>query len=555
MNNSNPNPNDAQAEIPTLIRALHRAKGSGVVLLATDEEGEVKTLGGCRVEELEQHRELLEKHLSGTLFLTINSFPISKNPVATGLNFACREGERALDLNATWVDLDTGRATGEDGARLKTETALEKFWELVGIGKLPRPSLIVKSGRGAWILYLLHDREDKDRPPKAGKKTLAMQRAICEELARQLSHLGADPKSVDPARVFRVPYSTNPKSKRRARWDYFTDPDGKTLTYSLGELIEKLGVKVEWEKRKGAFYGSRTIKNRGSSPLRINGKIERARRRCSDIEKVSDHRKGFKEGHRWHVLTAYAHLLRAAEVNDDQLKARVETLAQECRPPFPSSKSDGTTAQIVKNAIDRTHPEHNFKEATLFQHLNLTEKEARSLELVSILTPKIRAEKREAKPTCNRVRQLEARLTAIKAIMEAFPSLSASECQSALESQGITTSLKTVKRNMNDIAPDRQKPVNQHAQGHQQQELLPPAKPIIIKKGEGKLRLSSISNSCDPALLDTFFIWKPVEAETSLPGKPETFYPLLLAGISAKNRETPSYLESICQIGRPVRDR
>lgn len=437
-----------------LFRFLHRAAGAGIALLARNSQGNLSPIGAATVEELDHHGELIEAHLNDELFFSINSLGVG-NKTKNGLNFALTKDTDTRHLNAVWVDLDIGRPEAAGTASISVSEAKQGIVDAMQAGIIPQPSATIESGRGIWVLWRLHHRDDHSQPPRAhDDSTVRLHRAICKELAARLKHIGADTAAINAARVCRVPSSMNAKSGKRVTWNQLHDGDGQSASYSLDELTNFLGCHETNKPRKTGqvrIYG-RSIKSRGSAPARRRGSEARAKYRAQDIEKISEARGGYREGQRWHTLTIYAHQLKLSGATFEQITAKVETLAAACKPAFPSSASDGSTAQIVSDSISSTR---NYSEAEIVKQLKVTPTEAKRLELRSILPTSVR-EEREAKTKAeNRTGQRETRLRALEAIIEATPDASASECQRQLSKQGIEASAATVKRDLLKLFPDR----------------------------------------------------------------------------------------------------
>src|SRR5262249_41551208 len=118
---------------------------------------------------------------------------------------AYRRQRGLKSLNACFVDLDF----------YQKGMSFKSVWKEVQrrIRKkiFPKPSMIADSGSGMWLFWLLHDENDRKRPPKGDPKYYAtnfqLWRKIQEELIVRLKDLGADPLVKDGARLTRVPGS------------------------------------------------------------------------------------------------------------------------------------------------------------------------------------------------------------------------------------------------------------------------------------------------------------------------------------------------------------
>lgn len=84
---------------------------------------------------------------------------------------------------------------------------LELFGE-----RVPEPNLIIHSGRGFVVVWLLK--------PVPGKKALPLWQAVERHFSQQFKRLGGDPKATDAARVFRIAGSVNSKNGAEVRVEY-----------------------------------------------------------------------------------------------------------------------------------------------------------------------------------------------------------------------------------------------------------------------------------------------------------------------------------------------
>lgn len=437
-----------------LIRILHRGAGASVAFLARNSQGKLGLIGAASVETLDQHAGLIQSHGHGDLFFSLNSLGTGNSTTANGLQFALTKDTDTRYLNAVWVDLDIGRPDASGAACINVSEALQGIVDATHAGTIPQASAIIKSGRGVWVLWLLHDRDEPEQPPRAHDSNITRHRAICRELAARLEHIGADAAATNAARVCRVPGSMNCKSGQRVTWHELHNGDGHSASYSLETLAEMLDCRDNSNKVKNRtvrFFG-RSIKSRGSAPARRRGCQARAQYRAQDIEKIGAARGGYRQGQRWHTLTIYAHQLKLSGATVEQITGAVETLAAACKPAFPSDASDGTTAQIVADAMAGTR---NYSEAEIIKRLKVTPTEARRLELRSILPASVREERAATSKAANRTGQRETRLRALRAIVEATPDASASECQRQLSEQGIEAGSTTVKGDLLRLFPDR----------------------------------------------------------------------------------------------------
>lgn len=112
---------------------------------------------------------------------------------------------------------------------------------------IPRPNLIIDSGRGLYLIWLLNS---------VPSKALPLWKAVEEYLYSVLKGFGADRQALDPTRVLRVPGSINSKSKTTVnvieQYDYIYDLREIQKEF-LPELEEKRLIKKVGQVRLYLF--------------------------------------------------------------------------------------------------------------------------------------------------------------------------------------------------------------------------------------------------------------------------------------------------------------
>jgi hypothetical protein len=435
----------------SIIRAIHRGPGAGVGFFGKKDGGKFSTIGGCAVRDLERHAPQLENYCDRDFYFAFNSPSVStkSKPLKNGLQWTQRSNEKVRYINGVAVDLDVGRRGAAGAGAMSAEDAICEVWNLVESGEIPHPSGWAFTGRGALVFWLIHDTQNPEWSLPATPERRAIQKAINQALAERFSHLAADACSVDEARVYRVPRSINSKSGQRVEWEIFPNADGEKFTYSLDYLSRTFGaqVKTRWERR--------TVKNPGSAPDRANGLIRQHLNYLADIEAISADRGGLKQGSRWFGLRRYAQSLRGAKRPKEEALERIRELAQQCAPAFPSDPQDGTVEQIVSGVYETTRV--LTRVSSLVTAFAVTSDEARRLNLRAIVPEEVAAERRAAAEAQGCKARKTAREDAIRAHIEANPSASGSNVQSALTAAGIETSARTIKRELAQLFPNRQK--------------------------------------------------------------------------------------------------
>lgn len=103
--------------------------------------------------------------------------------------------------------------------RLQVLAELERMWES---GELPEASMVVDSGRGMWLLWLLHDSADPKHAHRGAYKGnsndhLQLYTRINKAIYKKLNHIGADAIS-DAVRSIRVPGSFRNDTETYVKW-------------------------------------------------------------------------------------------------------------------------------------------------------------------------------------------------------------------------------------------------------------------------------------------------------------------------------------------------
>ncbi len=330
------------------------------------------------------------------------------------------------ELNAIIIDLDVGREPGttkKAGATLKDEEALTIALERCRSDRLPVPTLIVFSGRGLQLVYLLRD-EIADEMNDAGEwftraiesRRRAVPRTTQHEevwkqiaddiVKKRLADLAPDKKaSKTTCNWFRVPGSANEKSGREVTaWRI---GDGVRY-YSLDELSAELLRTAVEEDHRLLFTDAQDAYGNAHSKKRLDDDVERPRRaataqqvahpslvRVIELEKINRHRGGMGRGYRHNFIYHYrsavyrsrfpAHgHLEAKKAAWERVAKIAATFAQPTDDPF-------TDEQLA--AACMANPWQPASNATIADDLDVTPEEVELLDLKSIV-PKHVAEER-----------------------------------------------------------------------------------------------------------------------------------------------------------------
>lgn len=318
------------------ILLLHRSPDSYVSFLEQNPQGGLRGLASVRVTELRQKFALLIPHLGEDAYLSVNSFYRAefrgRNHRLPEFPRACHSAAALRYLNACFVDLDCYRGT------CSIEQVLADIQARQQVGTIPRPSLVVRSGRGVWLFWLLRSEPDPALPPRAFSRERALYARIQRTLASRLWDLGADTQALDAARVTRVPGSRNSKAAATVSYWPQRDDGGQLPLYTLPALASILELPTT---------STRALRSRSSSLLSERQLAQRRRaapRRWlhlrEDLVALWQSRGGFAQGCRNRAALYYAFVLRCLGTPIGQITQTVRRLAAECRPPLSAREAE-----------------------------------------------------------------------------------------------------------------------------------------------------------------------------------------------------------------------
>ena len=240
-------------------------------------------------------------------------------------------------------------------------------------GVIPPVSLILRSGRGMWLLWFLHDRKNPDQPQRAFSEKQGLYLQVNRTIGERLTSLGVDAGAHDGVRLLRVPGSINSLSTDRPRVKVWiqTSEHCKPYSYTLDGLarffrsappdLAPVGRKALLDRNRVAGNGARGI-------AQLNA------RRLREFSVLRAMRGGFSEGCRHYALLIYAWLLRCNRVEPDVILSEALALAAECRPPL----SEVEARQAVKTARKRGFL--RMCDQTISDWLGVTQEESAYLE-------------------------------------------------------------------------------------------------------------------------------------------------------------------------------
>jgi hypothetical protein len=356
------------------MRIIHRHRDGAITFHRKNGEN-FENISGFQIEYLDELLPQIQEQLASDAYFSLNAFwcpggrkyhlPAARLRKRNLLRYLC----------ACFCDLDGYNQNLSSREILRMVKALEKS------GQIPIISGYADSGRGLWVFWLLHNRDDSATAQRAFPEKIRLYEAIQAEIHKRLAHLGADAKDV--LRIARIPGSTNSKSGTTVRYS-FRGQQGNFSTYTLADLAVQLGVETKRASHDGP------VRPQGKVPLRRRGYDALAERRLREFERLRAMRGCFKDGHRNNAALVYSWLLRCNRQTPQAAERRVIDLGQECRPALTPSECRSAVKSALKPQMRK------FRDATISDYLDITPAESEMLEK---LPPASRFDRLNPKPS------------------------------------------------------------------------------------------------------------------------------------------------------------
>ena len=283
-----------------------------------------------------RYNELLEQDFNQeNVYISLNTFYST-----------FRRLEYLKELKAQFIDLDIYKT------KFSKEQIIMHLEADYFNKSIPRPNLIIDSGRGLYLIWLLNS---------VPSKALPLWKAIEEYLYSVLKPFGADRQALDPTRVLRVPGSINSKSNTTVKvieqYDYI---------YDLREIQKEF--LPELEERKA------NKKGRPSKTVFIHRERSLYYARIQDIIKLCELREYDLKGHRELILFLYRYYL--CYFLEDTKKALEDVLELNREFIYPLSETEVIRAtRSAEKVYLSKNKDYRYKNETLIELLLITELE------------------------------------------------------------------------------------------------------------------------------------------------------------------------------------
>lgn len=378
-----------------------------------------ENLFSIRTGDLKEMFPAIAHWLTHDAYMTVNAYyrPAPYPNKQTDLPDVWRKEQELRYLNACYVDVDCGREDSDEvGASLSYHQAIFNIGVLIDMGVIPQPSLTARSGRGAYLFWLLVDPDKPNAPQRAWPDKIDRYKQINKQLMQRIrsNRLPADPNAIDAARVLRVPNSMHRKVLKRATYDLHLDATGKGYLYTMPDLASFLSLPdnnaylPDSTKSKAKQRLYRKTINKGSAPSRINGKLRLNALRAKDLVTLSNARGGYSKRGNKHIdgtvsigrrfiLNLYTHFLKDSNTAKDDALEAVSAMAANMNPAWPDEPDDPT----LEGLVDEIYKESPFKKIynkTLCKWLGITADLAKEIDLETIVPDEVKAERENAIP-------------------------------------------------------------------------------------------------------------------------------------------------------------
>jgi hypothetical protein len=242
---------------PAPILHLHRHE-DGYIAFATERDGEdFRPLVSIKASELETWFPAWRDLLLKDAYVGINAdLRVRKyGPHGAAYGYPLHRSDRLRYLNACYVDIDFQKLGLDLG------TVIGRVINLQESGQLPHASMIVRSGNGIWLLWLIHDIKAPDISQRAFPDKLELYSRIQNAIIERLLPLGADMAARDAARHLRIPGSLNSGAEKTVEW-WIQGEGNSGYVYTLPELA-KLFKAIPTRRHHGELVAHNPAKRRG----------------------------------------------------------------------------------------------------------------------------------------------------------------------------------------------------------------------------------------------------------------------------------------------------
>lgn len=326
------------------------AADSGYVAVATKKDG----VWAQRMQKTTDWYNYID--LETNCYLSINTFYMPK-----------RQTKAVRHLNAFFVDLDVYNMG------VSKDDVLEGIEFLIQTERILRPTFLVSSGRGLYVIWKIED------VPGYYKKTKNMYNHVQDYLVETFADLGADTAAKDIARVLRVPGTRNTKNNQRVEIIEYNEQ----ARYTMSMFRDFIDPFEDYPEKTDKTEKTKVKKTQKIAYMYNAYTLHKAR--AMDIEKLCYLRDYEMTGQRDTFLYIYHYYMLL--IHQDEAVALYKTL--NLNDLFVQPLPEKEVKSYLKSSIN-AYKEHkkdrakgyNFANDTLIKKLQITKSEMESMTTI-----------------------------------------------------------------------------------------------------------------------------------------------------------------------------
>jgi len=291
-------------------------------------------------------------------YFSVASFSTQKKPRPNRRGLIDQDGKRlplprrlkswVRNILAAYVDIDCVKAG------IKVGTMVGNVINAQDEGKILPPSIIMRSGYGIWLFWLLAQPNGK-LYGGFSDKMVAYER-IQQALVTKFKASGGDPKAKDVARVTRIPGSLNCKQEDKPKlvdyWPQMKVGTNAPPTYTMLELSTWLKISLEVKERKRRFHSQSKTGNPKFKVRASKGQKGRWQSAYEQFVRLWELRGTWRKGTRNAAVHILATILKAqnSELNAPKVLAELGELFNDLTPGYTTEEFQKTLQSVRKSS-------------------------------------------------------------------------------------------------------------------------------------------------------------------------------------------------------------
>ena len=329
------------------LKVLHRH--DGFISFAVKADDHFKPAFTIRADALDTFFPEFRERLIRDSFVSLNGAYRHANGGKSLKGFPQHRNDTLRYLCACYCDIDCYKHG------LSFNDAFKAILDLYAEKTLPPASMVVDSGRGMWLLWLLHDESDPvkahfgawlDNPNDHYLLYAKVNRAI----GQRLTYLGADSCATDGARYIRMPGSFRNDQETEIKW-WIHGHGNSVYSYTIKELGKFFGIEAPKRLQEETAALAAPRKKCGN---RSKGWKAAKQNALAAFCTVRDIRGGgFNDGCRNQAALVYAMLLRSNGVSLDDARRAIDRMGAQCKPPLSDCECWGAIKSGFKPSMKK----------------------------------------------------------------------------------------------------------------------------------------------------------------------------------------------------------